>query len=409
MRFFNCSRLLLILALCALSCAGATNAKTQGDIDYLEVKGEDIPNLVVGAENTFAYFSLLKNKRVALVANHTSKIKELHLVDSLISADINIVKVFAPEHGFRGKADAGEKVEDEIDAKTGIAIQSLYGKNKKPTKENLRGVDIVVFDIQDVGVRFYTYISTLHYIMEACAESNIPLIVLDRPNPHAHYVDGPVMEDEFKSFVGMHNVPVIYGLTIAEYAHMINGESWLANGVQCDLTTVLCMNYNRNQHYEIPIKPSPNLPNALSIQLYPSLCFFEGTTVSAGRGTDIPFQCFGHPKMNGEYSFTPEANDGAKYPKFEGELIKGKDLTRLSFNDVYENHSLDLSWILYAYANVEDAEESFFLDNNFFEKLAGTKNLRKQIKSGISEEEIRKTWVSDLSTYLKTREKYLKY
>jgi len=409
MCFFRLSRILLVLILCTLSCTGTTDANTQSGINNLNNVETELPNLVVGAENTFAYFSLLKGKRVALVANHTSRINEIHLVDSLISADINVVKVFAPEHGFRGKASAGEKVNDEIDAKTGIAIQSLYGKNKKPTKESLTDIDIMVFDIQDVGLRFYTYISTLHYIMEACAESNIPLVVLDRPNPHAHYIDGPLMEDEFKSFVGMHNVPVVYGLTIAEYAHMINGEAWLANELQCDLTTVLCMNYDRNQHYEIPIKPSPNLPNALSIQLYPSLCFFEGTTISAGRGTDHPFQCFGHPDMKGDFSFTPKSNEGAKNPKFKGEPITGKDLTKLDLNEIYAHGTIDLSWILYAYANVDNAKEMFFLENNFFEKLAGTKNLRKQIKTGISEKEIKKTWEDDLVDYQKIRSKYLKY
>lgn len=408
MSFSHWYRVFLILALCTLSCAGSTDVKTQTE-DYSRSIEKEKPNLLVGAENTFAYFSLLKNKRVAVVANHTSKIKDRHLVDSLISEGINIVKVFAPEHGFRGKADAGEEVDDEIDKKTGIPIQSLYGKNKKPTPESLSNVDIVVFDIQDVGVRFYTYISTLHYIMEACAESKLPLVVLDRPNPHAHYIDGPLLEDEFKSFVGMHNVPVVYGLTIAEYALMINGESWLANEVKCDLTTVLCMNYNRNEHYEIPIKPSPNLPNATSIQLYPSLCFFEGTTVSAGRGTDKPFQCFGHPNLKGNYSFTPQENDGSKYPKFKGQEITGQDLSKLSFQEIYNKKSLDMSWILYAYANVDHAEDEFFLSNNFFEKLAGTKNLRKQIKEKKSEEEIRKTWESDLQEYQKIREKYLRY
>ncbi len=414
MKIFNAYSLFTFFAIWVLSCSGTSSTQKEIDssIDFhygIDHRDQKEPSLVVGAENTFAYLSLLKNKRVAVVANHTSFIKNKHLVDSLVAADINIVKVFAPEHGFRGKADAGEQVNDEIDSGTGISIMSLYGKNKKPTPESLSDVDIVLFDIQDVGVRFYTYISTLHYIMEACAESAKPLVVLDRPNPHAHYVDGPILEDEFKSFVGMHNVPVVYGLTIGEYAHMINEEGWLANGIKCDLTTVLCMNYDRSKQYTIPIKPSPNLPNALSVQLYPSLCFFEGTSISAGRGTNLPFQCFGHDKLKGDYQFTPQENEGSKYPKFKGQEITGKNLSNQDVALIYTKASLDLSWLLYAYANMENAGQDFFLNNNFFEKLAGTKNLRKQIMEGYTETEIKQTWEVGKAEYLKTRNKYLKY
>ena len=407
MNIHKCYRPYLLLVLFIFACQNAPDAQTQKT--EISVEKEPIKTIVTGAENTFAYFSLLKDKNIAIVANHTSLIKGTHLVDSLSSAGFAISSVFAPEHGFRGKADAGEKVNDEIDQKTGIPILSLYGKNKKPSPESLKNIDIVLFDIQDVGVRFYTYISTLHYIMEACAESNIPLIVLDRPNPHAHYIDGPILEEEYKSFVGMHKVPVVYGLTIAEYATMINGERWLENEIQCNLTIVPCMNYNRKEHYQIPIKPSPNLPNSLSIQLYPSLCFFEGTSVSAGRGTDIPFQCYGHPKMTSDYSFTPKSNEGAKYPKFKDEKVKGVDLSSNDLRKVYALNKLDLSHLLNAYANIENAQADFFLDNNFFEKLAGTKQLRKQILAGKTESEIRDSWQSGLSQYELTRTKYLMY
>ncbi len=392
----------ILLVICLFACQQKPVSQTIGN----ELTRN---SLLVGAENTFAYFPLLSGKSVAVVANQTSVIKAEHLVDRLIAADIQVKKVFAPEHGFRGKADAGETVNDELDAKTGLPIISLYGKNKKPSPEVLQDVDIVVFDIQDVGVRFYTYISTLHYVMEACAESGTKLLVLDRPNPHAHYVDGPMMEEEYKSFVGMHDVPVIYGLTIGEYAKMINGESWLKGGIKCDLEVVFCMNYNRQKHYALPIKPSPNLPNALSVQLYPSLCFFEGTTISAGRGTNKQFQCYGHPKLDKPDSFTPQANEGAKYPKFKNELIQGVDLSGLTTQDVFEENGLNLSYLLDAYANLEAAENNFFLDNNFFEKLAGTKNLRKQILEEKSAEEIKASWQTDLDEYKKVREKYLAY
>ena len=399
---FNFLRSSALLLICLLSCQQKPVSQS---INY-QLAAESV---VVGAENTFAYFPILTGKRVAVVANQTSQIKEEHLVDRLLAADINVKKVFAPEHGFRGKADAGEVVNDELDLKTGLPIISLYGKNKKPSVESLKDIDVVVFDIQDVGVRFYTYISTLHYIMEACAESNIKLIVLDRPNPHAHYVDGPMMEEKYKSFVGMHDVPVVYGLTIGEYARMINGESWLTGGIKCDLDVIYCLNYNREVPYLLPIKPSPNLPNAISIQLYPSLCFFEGTTVSAGRGTDKPFQCYGHPGLNYTYSFTPKPNEGSKYPKFQNNTIKGVDLSEENLDVVFNMKQINLKYLLNAYANMDNAKEAFFLDNNFFEKLAGTENLRKQILNGNSEQEIRASWKEGLDKYNLVREKYMTY
>ena len=289
--------------------------------------------IVTAADQTPLYLKKLKGKKIAVVANQTSVIKNkkngyTHLVDSLVNSNINIQKVFAPEHGFRGKADAGEEIKDGVDTKTGLPIISLYGKNKKPSKEQLKGINAVVFDIQDVGARFYTYISTLHYVMEACAESGIPVIVLDRPNPNGHYIDGPVLEPEHKSFVGMHPVPIVYGMTIGEYAKMINGEKWLANGIKAKLTVIPLKNYTHQSEYSLPIKPSPNLPNDVSINLYPSLCFFEGTNVSAGRGTDMQFQVYGSPFLNDKnpFSYTPSPNEGAKYPKHAYMICYGEDL-----------------------------------------------------------------------------------
>lgn len=365
----------------------------------------DDGKLYTGAELTNAYVELLEGKRVGLVVNQTSLIDDKHLVDSLLSYGHDVTTIFAPEHGFRGKADAGEKVDDGVDVKTGLPIISLYGSNKKPHKDQLAEVDILVFDIQDVGVRFYTYISTLHYIMEAAAENNIPVIVLDRPNPNIHYIDGPVLEPEFKSFVGMHPVPVVYGMTIGEYAQMINGESWLDNGIKCDLTIVPCGNYERHQSYVLPVKPSPNLPNALSILHYPSLCFFEGTTMSIGRGTAFPFQVIGHPELSGDFTFTPVKTDGAKYPKHENKTCKGNDLRKLR----PLKNQLDLSFLIQYYKEAQAKDVTFFNDNNFFEKLAGTSSLREMIKDGKSINEIRASWQEDINNFKIIRDKYLIY
>ena len=362
------------------------------------------------AARTGLYVNLLKVKNIAVVANQTSVIfKEIynkkqearHLVDSLLTLGIEVKKVFAPEHGFRGKADAGEVVKDGFDTKTGLQIISLYGKNKKPSATQLKGIDIVVFDIQDVGARFYTYISSLHYVMEACAEASIQLIILDRPNPNGHYTDGPVLEAKHTSFVGMHKVPVVYGMTIGEYGKMINGEKWLKNGIQCDLKVIPLKNYNHQTKYSLPIKPSPNLPNDKSINLYPSLCFFEGTNVSAGRGTEMQFQVYGSPHITkNSFTFTPQANEGSKYPKYKNQLCFGEDLrTAKNLN------KLDLSYLLKAYQQNTSKE----LFNTFFTKLAGTERLQEQIEQGLSEKEIRKTWVQDLISFKKIRKKYLIY
>ncbi len=363
-----------------------------------------------GASDFDAYKSLLKDRNVGLVVNQTSMIEKVHLVDFLISENIEVRKIFAPEHGFRGKADAGEKIDNSIDHKTKLPIISLYGKNKKPSEQDFGDLDIIVFDIQDVGVRFYTFISTLHYIMEAAAENQIPVIVLDRPNPNGHYVDGPILEDEYSSFVGMHPVPVVYGMTIGEYALMINGEQWLNNNIQCDLTVVECINYTHQTRFDLPIKPSPNLPNECSILLYPSLCFFEGTTVSVGRGTDKQFQVYGHPSYSDQtFGFYPQANEGAKYPKHENKMCFGKNLTMTNLIKLRDQRRLDLSYLLDAYANLNDQNIECFNDNNFFEKLAGTDQLRTQIIAGFSEEEIRDSWKNGLSDFEAIRSKYLIY
>mgnify|MGYP000123699061 CR=1 FL=1 len=369
-----------------------------------------VPVLKTGAESTHLYLRLIKGKNVAIVANQTSVIfkkteskkqETRHLVDSLLSLNINVKKVFAPEHGFRGKADAGEIIKDGFDRKTGLQIISLYGKNKKPSTAQLKGIDVVVFDIQDVGARFYTYISSLHYVMEACAETGIPVIILDRPNPNAQYIDGPVLEMEHSSFVGMHKVPVVYGMTIGEYGKMINGEKWLKNGIQCDLKVIPLEHYTHETIYNLPIKPSPNLPNDKSINLYPSLCFFEGTNVSAGRGTEMQFQIYGSPFLTENiFSFTPQTNEGAKYPKYKNKICFGEDL-RTTKN----LHKLDLSFLIKAYK--QNSSKQFF--NKFFTKLAGTGKLQRQIEQGMSEKEIQKSWKKGLETFKKVRKKYLMY
>lgn len=384
-----------------ISCAQKPNST----IEKVAVNSKIIKT---GAERTNLYLHLLKGKNVAIAGNQTSSIKtksknniQKHLVDSLLSLGIKVKKVFAPEHGFRGEADAGEIVKNGIDTKTGLPIISLYGENKKPSAAQLAGINVVVFDIQDVGTRFYTYISSLHYVMEACAELKIPVLILDRPNPNGHYIDGPVLELAHKSFVGMHKVPVVYGMTIGEYGKMINGEKWLENDLQCDLTVIPLENYTHETAYSLPVKPSPNLPNDKSINLYPSLCFFEGTNVSAGRGTEMQFQIYGSPFLTkGAFTFTPQANEGAKYPKYKNELCYGEDLRKTEHLS-----KLDLSYLIKAYK--QNTSKEFF--NAFFTKLAGTQKLQQQIEQGVSEEEIRKTWEKDLIEFKKIRNKYLIY
>ena len=359
------------------------------------------------ADRPELYLKLLKNKNIAVVANQTSLLADkTHLVDFLVKNNIKIKEIFEPEHGFRGNADAGEHVKNGIDTKTGLPIVSLYGDNKKPKAEQLQGVDLILFDIQDVGVRFYTYISTLSYVMEAAAENNIEVIVLDRPNPHDGYTDGPVLKEKWTSFVGLHKVPVVYGLTIGEYGKMVNGEKWLKNGVQAKYTIIPMLNYHKKQRYPISEKPSPNLPNDQSINLYPSLCFFEGTQVSIGRGTDFPFQVFGSPWLkNHPFKFTPKPNFGAKDPFLNGKICNGEDLR--NYPEIKEK--LDLSFVINAYKNFDKKSQEFFLKNLWFDTLAGTDELRKQIISGKSEEEIRNSWKQDLQNFEKIRTKYRIY
>jgi uncharacterized protein YbbC (DUF1343 family) len=361
--------------------------------------------IVPAADRSKLYFPLLKEKKVAVVANHSSLVGETHLVDFLLSEEIQIEKIFSPEHGFRGDQDAGAQIESGIDTKTGLRILSLYGSQKKPADEDLKDTDIVLFDLQDVGVRFYTYISTLHYVMEACAENNIPLIVLDRPNPNGNYIDGPVLKPEFKSFVGMHPVPVVYGMTIGEYAEMINGEGWLSNEILCDLKVIKIANYNHASPYIPPVPPSPNLPDYLSVKLYPSLCFFEGTRISVGRGTDFPFKVFGHPSLQaGDFYFTPESKPGAALnPKLKGEKCRGFDLRAVNPDSI---HKINLEYLLLAYKNFPDKRDFF---NSYFSLLSGNEELREQIENGNTPEMIRESWEDGIHDFKKVRARYLLY
>ncbi len=419
------SFLLLLLFLAVISC------KTAKPINYSAPAETTIKSKIkstkflTGADNVKSYFSILKNKKVGIVTNQTGMIaydsiytvfdtildshidivnkKSLHIVDYIKEkTKIELIKIYAPEHGFRGTADAGELIIDGKDTKTGLPIISLYGNNKKPTPEQLAGIDVLVFDLQDVGARFYTYISSLHYIMEACAQNNVQLIILDRPNPNGGIVDGPLLEKEYSSFVGMHPIPVLHGMTIGEYALMINGQKWLKDSIQCHLKIVPCENYLRGMPYSLPVKPSPNLPNDQSINLYASLCFFEGTNVSVGRGTDKQFQIYGSPYLpNVDFCFVPLPNLGAKDPVYNGRDCFGEDLSGIP-----KVKQLELKWLIKAYNDTEDKSKFF---NSFFTKLAGTKKLQQQIESGIPEADIRASWQKDLEEFKKMRNEYLIY
>jgi uncharacterized protein YbbC (DUF1343 family) len=365
--------------------------------------------ILPGVYNVEKIISLSEGKSVAIVSNHTGLLGSIHVVDTLLSRGVDIVKVFAPEHGFRGNKSDGAKIDDSTDEKTGLPILSLYGAKKKPADKDLADVDLIIFDIQDVGARFYTYLSTLHYVMEAAAENAISVLVLDRPNPNGFYVDGPVMDSCCISFVGLHPVPIVYGMTIGEYARMINGEGWLKDGIECDLTIIPCQNYTHSALYSLPVKPSPNLPDMTAIYLYPSLCLFEGTTVSVGRGTDSPFKVVGEPtNTSGSFSFIPKSTPGASLnPKHKGDTCVGYNLSdSIDFDNLHDQ--LDLSWILKMYKETAQPEK-FFNKNGYFENLAGTTKLREQIILGLSEQEIRQSWETDLSSFKKVREKYLIY
>jgi uncharacterized protein YbbC (DUF1343 family) len=362
---------------------------------------------VPGANQIKFYKHLIKDKSVAIVANQTSMVRKTHLVDYLINKNIDIKVIFTPEHGYRELASDGERIKDGTDPATGIPLKSLYGTRRKPAPEDLKEIDVVMFDIQDVGARFYTYISTLHYVMEACAENNVKCIVLDRPNPNGFYFDGNIADTAYRSFVAMHPVPIVHGMTIGEYAQMINGEGWLENGVKCDLTVIKCKKYTYKTFYELPVRPSPNLPNQTSVYLYPSLCFFEGTNISVGRGTFFPFQVYGSPKLpdNG-FSFTPESVPGSVNPPLLGVKCFGVDLRNAINDKLVPSPKINLGWVIDAYRSYPE-KDGFF--TSYFDKLAAGPTLREQIQKGMSSEEIRTTWKEGLEKFGKIREKYLLY
>lgn len=399
MRFSYIKNTVLLFVLVLVACGNNANPNNQN-------------TPTVGANQLERYLPLLKNKKVGVIANQTSVIfdnkspkkTKRHLVDSLLDRGISIQKVFAPEHGYRGQADAGEYVKNGVDIKTGLQIVSLYGSNRKPSPEVLKDLEVILFDIQDVGTRFYTFVSTLHYMMEACASLDIPLVLLDRPNPNGHYIDGPVLDMRYKSFVGMHPVPIAHGMTLGEFANMINGEGWLNNNLKCDLTVIPISNYNRKNPYLLPIKPSPNLPNPKAINLYPSLCLFEGTNVSVGRGTETQFQVFGSPYFEAQkytYQFIPKPNFGAKTPKHKGQICYGKYLKKTAFLN-----EIQLNWLIEAYQNSKNKSVFF---NSFFTKLAGQTMLQSQIENGWTALEIKKSWTHELNLFKEKRAKYLLY
>jgi uncharacterized protein YbbC (DUF1343 family) len=371
----------------------------------ISCRGYNTAHLKTGAEQPEKYLQILQNKKVGLVVNHTSLVGETHLIDFLRNQQVEVAKIFAPEHGFRGDAPAGEIIEDGVDSKTGIPVISLYGDTRKPLPEHLSGLDILVFDIQDVGCRFYTYISTMHLVMESCAENHKPLVVFDRPNPNGDYIAGPVLEPGFESFVGMHPIPVVHGCTVGELAKMINGENWLGTNKKCDLTVIPAKNYSHKMNYSLPVPPSPNLPNDLAVRLYPSLCFFEATSVSVGRGTDFPFQVLGglNPEL-GEFQFTPKSiPTAAVKPLNDGKICYGVD-----FRQLEEIPPFTLKFFLDFY-NKYEKETEFLTRERWLNLLAGTDKLIHQIRQGLSESEIVKSWQPQLEKYKQQRKKYLLY
>ncbi|WP_194528657.1 exo-beta-N-acetylmuramidase NamZ domain-containing protein [Zobellia roscoffensis] len=419
MAFLNCLKsTFFIWFLLLVACGNPSKTKKSTAEPIMAVSDTIIEKpIIVAANRINAYLPLLRDKKVGVIGNQTTiifkspsedskaSIPYIHLVDSLLALHIDIKKVFAPEHGFRGVVDAGEKVKDGVDSKTGLPLISLYGKNRKPTAEQLKDIDVVLFDIQDVGVRFYTYIATLQLVMEACAEQNIPLIVLDRPNPNAHYIDGPTMEKAHTSFLGMTQIPLVYGMTIGEYAQMINEEKWIESSKKADLTVIPLENWTHESEYSLPVRPSPNLPSDISINLYPSLGLFEGTNVNAGRGTEIQFQCYGASFLDStQYSFkyTPKPNFGSKTPKENGKICFGKDLS-----EIPRMNEVSLQWVIDAYVNSEDKSKVF--NKSGFTKHAGTEKLQEQIESGLPEETIKESWQADLTKFKEVRKKYLLY
>jgi len=363
--------------------------------------------VITGAERMSEYMPMINGKTIALVANQTSLVGETHLVDTLRSLGISIKVIFAPEHGFRDLADDGTTIQSGTDPMTGIEIISLYTRKRKPAPEDLEGVDYVIFDIQDVGTRFYTYLTTMSYVMEACAENGVPMIILDRPNPNGYYTDGPILDTAFSSFVGIHPIPVVHGLTFGEYSAMVNGEGWLAGGIKCDVTVVGCMNYTHETLYQLPVKPSPNLPNMNSIYLYPSICFSEGTVLSCGRGTTFAFQVLGAPNMPDRgFSFIPEPMPGATNPRHKGLVCYGLDLRNALSDGLVPSPGINLEWIISAYKDYPEKERFF---NGYFDTLAGGTSLREQIQQGKTADEIKASWKSGLDSFKLIRNKYLMY
>jgi uncharacterized protein YbbC (DUF1343 family) len=374
---------------------------------FAACSGQSKLSLKTGAENIPEYIGLIRGKNIAVVANQTSMVGKVHLVDTLLSLGIKVKLIFAPEHGFRNLADAGETIKDGIDTLTGVSVRSLYGNRLKPIPSELEGIDIVLFDIQDVGARFYTYISTLHLVMESCAENNVKCVILDRPNPNGFYFDGNIPDTSYRSFVCFDPIPVVHGLTIGEYALMVNGEGWLKGGIKCDVTVIKCKNYTHETLYELAVKPSPNLPNQTSVYLYPSLCFFEGTSISIGRGTTFPFQVFGSPRLPDRgFNFTPASAPGAAYPMLLGNICFGTDLRNAIKEGFVPSPKLNLDWVIGAYKDYPDKEKFF---SKYFDVLYGGPELREMIIKGLTSEEIRATWEPGLKKYGKMRSKYLLY
>lgn len=396
--------LLFLFCFSLISCSSKANSK-EADNSTTQQQEQSVS---IGALNTDAYYPMLKGKRVAILSNNTGMVNDSqHLLDKLLEDGINVVTIFSPEHGFRGKADAGEKVASSIDEKTGIPISSLYnGKELKPSKETMDKFDVLIFDIQDVGLRFYTYYITMYRLMDACAIYNKKMIVLDRPNPNGHYVDGPILDMKYKSGVGYLPIPVLHGMTLGELALMINGEKWLPQGKICDLTVVPCDNYTHQTIYEVPISPSPNLRTARAIYMYPATCLFEGTVVSLGRGTELPFEVYGHPKMqNKGFSFTPRSVEGAKNPPLLNQLCYGVDLSNIPLEEAM-HQGFHLNYIIDAYTQLNMGDKFF---TPFFEKLVGVSYIREMIKDGKSNDEIRAMWSNDIEQFKEQRKPYLLY
>ncbi|MFT4523043.1 MAG: hypothetical protein ACI8ZN_001995 [Bacteroidia bacterium] len=413
----NALIVITLFALIIISCAGSNGSRVS-HTDFSDTISKEKPkdsmfnaeSVIVGAARFDKYLPLLKDKKVAMMVNQTSVVNGVHIVDTLLTWGVQIKTIFAPEHGFRGDHSAGAHVNSTVDEKTGLPIASLYGKTKKPTADMLKDIDVVVFDIQDVGVRFYTYISSMHYLMEACADNNIPFMVLDRPNPNGHYVDGPVLDPAYKSFIGMHPVPLVHGMTVGEFAKMINGEAWLESKNTCQLTVIPCKKYNHLVLYELPIRPSPNLPTMASVYLYPSLGLFEGTNVSIGRGTSKPFEVVGRPgQKQGSYSFTPKSIPGVSDdPKYEGKLCTGIDLGEFGNTYIVSSKRIYLDWLALFYKSNGDAENGEYF-KSFFTKLAGTPELQKQIEAGKSQNDIYASWAPGIRDFKIVRKKYLLY